>query len=139
MEVEINAENIKKYFDETPGFSKFNNYHIEELSEDKAILTADISEESLNPSGIAHGGFIYGLGDTAMGTLAYLSGKKCVTVDATISYLKPCAGSKITCEAVPVKVGKTFGVYRADIYNEKKELAATLNGTYLYLDRELKK
>ncbi len=139
MSEELTKENIMKRFNEDPGFMKYNNYQLEELEEDKSVMSVELNENSLNPSGIAHGGLVFGLADTAMGMLAYLTGRKVVTVDANINYLKPCKGSKVTCVAEPVKVGKTIGVYQASIYNENKELAATVIGTYFFLDREINK
>lgn len=139
MDKELTVENIIKYFDETPGFSKHNKLHIEELSKEKAIISAEITEDSLNPSGIVHGGLVFGLADTAMGTVAYLTGRKVVTVDSNINYLKPTTGSKVTCVAEPIKVGKTLGVYKADIFDGRNDLTATVTGTYFFLDREIKK
>ena len=74
-----------------------------------------------------------------MGTLASLTGRKVVTIDSSISYLRPCAGDKIVCVAEPVKVGMTIGVYKANIYNSKDDLAATVTASYYFLDREIKK
>ena len=138
MEPKLTEKNIKKYFEETTGFSKYNNYHLEKLTKEETILTAVVDENATNPSGIAHGGFIFGLADTAMGVMAYLSGKKVVTIDTDIHYLKPCTGPNVKCVATPVKIGKTIGVYEAKVYNGN-ELAATLSGSYFFLDREIKK
>lgn len=139
MESELTIENIKKYFNEMDGFSSYNKMKIEDLEDEKAILSAVVDENSVNPSNICHGGLVFGIADTAMGTLAYLTGRKVVTVDSNINYLKPCKKGKITCIATPIKVGKTLGVYKADIYNNEEELAATVTGTYFFLDREINK
>ena len=45
-------------------------------SEDSVIIEAALTEEAMNPYGIAHGGFIFGLGDVAMGVLAIKKGKR---------------------------------------------------------------
>ena len=139
MEEKITKDMIIDAFEKHDSFVKYNHMHIVTLNEDEAVLSCELTDNSLNPSGIAHGGIIFGLADTAMGTLAYLTGQKVVTVDSNINYLKPCAGQQISCVAKPVKVGKTLGVYEAKIYNEKQELAAVCSGTYLYLNREIKK
>ena len=128
MDLELTVENIINNFNGMPGFIQHNNIQIEELD-----------KNSLNPSGIAHGGLVFGLADTAMGVLAYLTGRKVVTVDSNINYLKPSSGKKITCTSEAIKVGKTLGVYEAKIYNEKNELTALVTGTYFFLDREIKK
>lgn len=134
---DFSKENIMEVFNKMNGFGRYNHFQIEDLSDEKAILIANTDENSYNPSNIVHGGLIFGLADTAMGTLAYLTGRKVVTIDSNINYLKPCRGSLVRCIAEPVKVGKTIGVYKADIYNEDKELAATVIGTYLFLNKEI--
>ena len=68
-----------------------------------------------------------------MGTLCYATGTKGVTIDSNISYLKPCKGDKIRCIATVVKVGKTIGVYKAEIYNNKNELSAIATANYMFL------
>lgn len=132
-------EMIMKSFNESEGYAKHNNMVIEDLSEEKVVITATADENSYNPSQIIHGGLIFGLADTAMGTLAYLTGRKVVTVDANINYLKPCRGHKIKCIATPIKVGNTLGVYKADIYNEDNDLAATVIGTFIFLTKDINK
>ena len=114
----MNVESIKELFEQQKGYSKYNNMHLESLTKEEAVLYADINENSLNPSEIVHGGLIFGLADSAMGTLASTTGRKVVTVDSNISYLRPCTGKKLVCIAEPVKVGMTLGVYKASIYND---------------------
>jgi acyl-CoA thioesterase len=134
-DIELTKENIIKYFDKFPGFSKHNNIKLEELTDDKAVLYVEMDEKSYNPSNIAHGGLIYGLVDQAMGTLAYANGHKVVTIDSNINFMRPCKGKKMKCVATPVKVGKTIAFYKADVYNEDEELAASATGTYYFLDK----
>lgn len=131
--IELTKENMLKYFDSFKGFIKHNNIHIESLDDDKAVLYVDLSEDSMNPGGIAHGGLLFGLADTAMGTLAYLTKKVAVTIDSNINYLKPCTGKKVKCVATPVKVGKTIAVYKAEIYNEKGELSVVVTANYMFV------
>jgi acyl-CoA thioesterase len=86
MNPELTVENIKKVFNEMEGFSSHNKMKIEELEDEKAVLSAIVDEKAVNPSNICHGGLVFGLADTAMGTLAYLTGRKVVAVDSNISY-----------------------------------------------------
>lgn len=135
VDIELTKENIIKNFDKMNGFIKHNNIHIEKLEDDLAIVYANINENSLNPNDTVHGGLIFALSDTAMGTLCYLSGTKGVTIDSSISYLKPCKGKIIKCIATPIKVGKTIGVYKSEIYNSENELAAIVTANYMFLNK----
>ena len=132
-DIELNKENIIKYFDTVKGFISYNGYHLESLDDDKAVMYADITKDSMNPNGTVHGGLIFGLADTAMGVVATATGKAVATIDSNINYFKPCTGDRIKCVAETVKAGNTIASYKADIYNSKNELAATVTANYIFL------
>lgn len=120
---------------ENSGFIKANNITVEEIEGKKsATLKALINEESLNPYNIAHGGFIFGLGDTAMGVAASLTRRKAVTLSSTINYLKPSTGLYLIAKAELIKEGKKTAYLKTNIYNDKEELVATMDGNYYYID-----
>ena len=125
---------IKQYINETPGFIKHCNIKVEELKENYSKCYVDLTEDSLNPSGIAHGGLLFTLADTTMGVAARATGRNIVTINAQIDYLKPGKGKRITCIAEPLKVGKTTAVYRANIYTEEETLIASVTGTFFFVD-----
>ncbi len=116
------------------GFIKNNHYTIESHDEEKVVIKAELTESSLNPYGIAHGGFIFGLGDTVMGLAVYLSKQKAVTVSANIAYLKAAKGKFLKAEGKVTKAGNKICFTEANIYNENNELVATMTGNYYVLD-----
>ena len=118
------------------GFFSHNQYHIEEISNDKIVLKAKITEESLNPYQIAHGGFIFGLGDTAMGMLVAQQEKLGVTLNASINYLYPAKGKEITAISKLIKKGKTVYYLRADIMDEDNKLIATMESNYYLISKK---
>lgn len=127
---------IKKYVEETPGFIKYNNMHLEDIGENTATMYVDITENSLNPTNIAHGGLIFGLADSVMGMAARTTGYNVVTINADIHYIRPGKGKRLTATAEAIKVGKTTAVYRADIFTEDGTLCATSTATYFFLKEE---
>lgn len=119
---------------EKSDFIKNNNYKVVEVVEGKkATLKGLISETSNNPYNIAHGGFIFGLGDTAMGIAAASTGRKAVTLSATINYLKPSVGNYLIAEAEIIRSGKTTCYLRTNIYNDKEDLVATMDSNYYFV------
>lgn len=116
------------------GFIKHNNIEIVEVGEETAILKTMLNENSLNPYNIAHGGLIFGLGDTAMGVAARTTGRSAVTLSSNITYLKPSTGEYLTAKAEMIKNGKTTCYLRANIYNDKNDLVATMDANYFYID-----
>lgn len=124
---------MKEYSFIEEGFIKQNGYKL--INQDGQIkLKVDLTQSALNPYGAAHGGLIFGLGDTLMGIVARKAkNKKCVTINSNIDFLKPGKGKFLIAESSPVKIGNTICVFKTQIYNENKELIATMTGTYYYI------
>lgn len=130
----MNNEQIRESIETETGFCKHNNYQIIELTDTNIILKADITENSLNPYKFAHGGFIFGLGDTVMGLLADKQGRKAVTMSSNISYLKPAVGSYLICTGEILRCGKKACFLSSKIYNDKEELVASMTGDYIFIE-----
>ena len=105
------------------GFIKSHGFELISVTKNKAVLKSIIGDNELNPIGIAHGGLLFGLADTAAGVLAFANNKKCVTTSANINYLKP-ATNKVIATATILKEGKNIGYYNVEIRNELNELVA---------------
>ena len=125
-------EDLKKMEEQT-GFFKHNNFHIVEADKDNVIIKAEITDNSLNPYGIVHGGIIYSLGDVTLGLITYLTERAAVTLTSSINYLKPGTGKYLTCKGELIKAGRSTAYLRAYIYNDKEEMIATMDGTYFYI------
>lgn len=134
MTQEEMLELARKTIEEMPGFIKHNNYKVEEITNEYTKMSVTLTEDSMNPNGVAHGGLLFGLADTTMGLLARTTGRNVTTINAQIDYLRPGKGNKITCIAEPLKIGKTTAVLRANLYNEEETLISTVTGTFFFLD-----
>ena len=124
---------IKKM--ENMGFIKNNDYSITDIDEgNSATMKGMITEKSINPYNIAHGGFIFGLGDTVMGVVAASTGRQAVTLSANINYLKKAKGKFLIAKAEIIKQGKTTCYVQTNIYNDKDELVATMDSNYFFVE-----
>ena len=103
----MNKEEAIKKLVEEDGFFKHNNYEVVEATEEACILKAKVTKNSLNPYGMAHGGFIFGLGDTVLGMASSVHGRPAVTLNSTINFLRPAKTEYIIAKAELVKEGKT--------------------------------
>ena len=130
---EISNEKLFKEIENMTGFSKHNNFKFVEIKEKSAIIRADLTENSMNPYKIAHGGLIFGLGDMAMGMATKSTGRNAVTLSANITYLKPAVGEYLLAKAEVIKNGKTTAYVRCDIYNDKDVQVATMDSNYYYI------
>lgn len=118
------------------GFIEHNSYRLVSQEEGKAELVADLSSNSLNPFGFAHGGLLFGLGDTAMGVVACSNDRAAVTQSSNITFLRPTTGKYVTAKARVIKEGKKVCFLNCDLYDENDKLTATMTGSYYYIDKE---
>lgn len=118
------------------GFFKHNNYEVVEATEESCILKATVTENSLNPYKIAHGGFIFGLGDTVMGMLASSDGRPAVTMNSTINYLKAGMTDYIIAKGEIIKKRKSICYLQAKIYDANEVLIAVMDANYFYIDKK---
>jgi len=128
------TELAKEQISNDKGFIKFNNYKIIKVEDNYCELEGILTEKSLNPFGIAHGGFIFGLADTAAGIAAMTDGRKAVTINSTIDYLNPGKGN-LKAIAKCLKSGKNIANFEVFIYDDKETLIAKSNINYYYLDK----
>ncbi len=116
------------------GFINYHNFQIVDIKDKYCVMEAAITENSTNHVGYAHGGFIFGLADTAGGMAARTTGRNVVTINAHIDYLKPALGTKLKAVAEVVKDGKTIAVYEVKIYDDKEKEVARVGLSYFYID-----
>jgi len=132
----VDKEIEKKIIDVTLEENKFistNNYKVVKLKQDCCEYEGIITDSSLNPYGIAHGGYIFGLADTAGGAIARMNGCNPVTSNASITFLHKAKGKKIKAIAKPLKRGKTLTNCEVEIYDEDDKLVAKAMFEYFNL------
>lgn len=119
------------------GFILNNNYKLVSIDRDNeiCIMDAKIDESSLNPSGIVHGGYMFGLADTAAGVLAHNLIGPSVTLNSTIDYFHPAKGKRIEAVAEIIKKGSKVSVFEVCIYDDNEILVSRCNITYYHLTK----
>ena len=120
-------EKIITEFEKDKGFIKNNKFNITSLNDKECIMEYKVSKEGLNPIKIVHGGLLFGLADTAAGTLACMTGKFPVTINSNIHYLNPAKGKKLIAKASILKQGNNIGYYKVNVYDEKNIIICTCN------------
>ena len=128
----------KEALENTKGFITNNNYKVIEVRENYCKLEAEITETSINHLNICHGGFLYGLADTAGGVASMTDERVSVTVSSSMNFLRPAAGKKIIAEATQIKTGQSISVFDVKIYDEKNKIVCTSTFTYTYINKETK-
>jgi len=128
------TEIVKEQLNNIKGFISNNNYNVVKVEKHYCELEGILTETSMNNLNVAHGGYIFGLADTAAGIAAMTEGRKVVTIDANINYFKPAKGEKLIAVAKILKPGKTISVFEVLIYDIKDDLVAKSTITYNYIN-----
>ena len=131
------TKEVKDTLKDIKGFIGNNNYNVIKVEEGYCELEGVISETSYNNMNIVHGGYIFGLADTAAGIAAlsnvFGSDVNIVTVDANINYFKPAKGERLVAKASVIKPGKTISVIEVEIYNDNNDMVAKSYMTFYYI------
>lgn len=114
--------------------------HYDSAEPGKVACSMEVNSSVYNPGGMAHGGVMFGLVDSAMGGAVYtlldrtLEG--CVTAELKLNYLRPVRAGVITATATVLQRGRTLAVVTADVRNERGELLGVAQGTFAITQRK---
>lgn len=114
-----------KFFNEGDGFTQHNNMRVVAVEKGFCRCEADLGPHSMNIHGFAHGGVAYTLCDAASGVAAASLGRMVVTRSASIQYLRPGRGEKLTAEARVVHAGRHTALCEARVYDDAGQLLVT--------------
>ena len=117
-------------------FARLLGIEVESVEPGHAVLTMPIRDELKQNHGIAHGGSIAAVIDSAM-ALAIIpllaENERTTTVDLTIHYMRPLTGGTARASARVVRAGKRIITVSAELFDEQGKLASTAISTYLRL------
>lgn len=103
---------------------------IDEVWDGGARLTMPLTPAQLNAGGVAQGGAVFTLCDTAFAVAANACGPLAVSQSASVSFLRPGRGATLTAVAERMSEGRTTCVYSVRVTDENGALVAfaTVNG-----------
>lgn len=111
-------------------FSQWLNVEIVELGLGYSKLKSVLHRDMLNGFEIVHGGITYSLSDTALAFAANSYGFKCVSIETSISHIRPAyLGDTLFISGEEIHKGKSFAIYSVTITNQKDELISKFKGT----------
>ena len=121
--------------DDVP-FAKLLGIEVDVLEPGHAVLSMKMRDDLMRNGGIAHGGAVATLIDSAMAfAIIQLLGEneQTVTVDLTIHYLRPLSEGTARASARVVRAGKRVITVSAELLDHNDKLSATAISTYLRL------
>lgn len=94
------------------------------------ICQLTVREEMVNGFKIAHGGITYSLADSALAFSANTSGIHSVSIETSISHLKPVQiGDQLTTATSTISMTSKIGVFQTEVRNQSDVLVAAFKGT----------
>ena len=115
---------------EKDAFSQWLGITINKIELGTCILGCQVKEEMLNGFQILHGGISYSIADSALAFASNSYGKKCVSIETSISHTRPAkTGDILTATCKEINRGKTIGIYEVAVTNQDQKLIAIFKGT----------
>ncbi len=133
----MNYEWLYQFMQKIP-YLGHNGIVVDCIETDHAVLHVDMRPELANPYGMAHGGLLFTLIDTAAGAVARTDGREYVTLNANANYLRNTTAGRITADAHLVRRGKTATVVDVAVTDEKGTLLTTGTVTMFCLNSDEK-
>lgn len=109
-------------------FAEYNGIELLEISEGKAKAKMVIQPHHLNGFNIVHGGAIFTLADFAFGAASNSHGTMAVSINASISFVKPARKGTLIAEAQEISLHPKLGSYTIHIIDEQNEIIAIFQG-----------
>ncbi len=107
-----------------------------ELSEGRSLLEMKVDQHLHNLSGTMHGGIMSDIADAAMGiaiATTISADEDFTTMEMKISFFRPHIKGSLRAEGTVAKRGRRVAFTEAVLTNDKKQVVAKANGTWLFL------
>jgi acyl-CoA thioesterase len=126
---------MKNYIPEH-GFTSFIGLELKSAEKGYAVVEVQLGPEHLNPQGVAHGGLVFSICDMAAGVAAIFGEtmRKCLTIDASMHYLRPGRGKFLRAEGRVIKSGRNTAFSEAQLFDEEGRLVAKGEFTNFFVD-----
>jgi acyl-CoA thioesterase len=111
--------------------------HFAEHGEGFCVALMPVQPYHLNGNAVVHGGALFTLADTCMGSALYLTldrSQSCATVEIKINYFKPALSGELRCRSEIVHKGRSLANLDASIWSGDV-LVAKANGSFAIFDR----
>lgn len=103
------------------------------MDDGRAVFTVALGPQHLNPYGVAHGGVVYALTDTAMGAALMTRlepGEGCTTLEVKINYVAPAVTGTLSCEARLLDRSRRIAVLESRVADGDGRLIAVAIGSF---------
>lgn len=111
-------------------FSKWLGVVIVDVRPRRATVRATVRPEMVNGFGVAHGGIVYSVADSALAFASNTHGKVTMSIENAITYpARINVGDVLTATAKSEMETNRLGFYRVTVKNQAGEVVALFRGT----------
>jgi len=128
-------EHLLEIYDRN-AFVKLLQMEILELRKGETIMAMPVEPKLTNLYQMAHGGALTTLADTSMGVSCASLGKRVVTLDLNINFIRGAeTGETVTAAAKIIHNGKHTLVAESELVNSSGNLVAKARGTFFVVGK----
>jgi acyl-CoA thioesterase len=121
----VDMEILKEYMNTSQGFNRHNGIEFTVVEEGYCECQVELTRESLNPQGVAHGSLLFALCDCVTGVATASTGRGMLTQSATIHFLRPGTGKRLYARSKLMRNGKTTALCLGEVLDEQGRLLVT--------------
>ncbi len=119
-------------------FSAWLGIELLEVNQGNCVVGMTVREEMLNGFGIAHGGVVFSLADTALAIASNSYNRLSVALEASISYpVKVNNGDQLVAKATELSLTNRTGMYQVHVLNQLGKLVGIFKGTVYRTEKTL--
>lgn len=118
-------------------FTEWMGIEWEHAPENTARLTLKLREEHMSRANRVHGGVLFTLLDTALGTAVVKSlerGRGCATLELKINYFRPIQEGIVRAEGRLVNRSRRTAYAEGEVVNQEGKILAKASGTFFITD-----
>jgi acyl-CoA thioesterase len=108
---------------------------IKEVRAGYARCSLPVKPVHLNGIGTLMGGAVFTLADFTFSVAANSYGTIAVTLNAFVSFMRPCSSGIVTAEAVEISRSGKTGVYQVSVKDESGKIISEVTGTCYFKEK----
>ena len=136
-EAQQRAEQIVSGMMAKDEFSRWLGVEVIEVGPARCVCRMTVRAEMVNGFGVAHGGIVFSLADSAFAFACNTQGRIAMSIENAVTYPMPVhPGDRLTALASEESASRRLGFYRVDVTNQRQETVALFRGTVYKTSQE---
>ncbi len=118
-------------------FSRWLGVEVADVGPARCVCRMLVRSEMVNGFGVAHGGIVFSLADSAFAFASNTQGRIAMSIENSITYPLPVRpGDRLTAVASEESASRKLGFYRVNVTNQREETVALFRGTAYKISQE---